>query len=113
MPKSGWMERGLMIAGHSVKVAVRRLDPDEAQRVAAEIAWFADAVFDGSVRPEWQQLLDRILTHDVAITLDENLFSRTDAAWDQLVRQAFETFVAANGLDGTIRTRLAVAPRFA
>jgi len=104
MPNPGWMECGLMIGGQPVRVAVRRLGPDEAQRVAAEIAWFADGLLEGSTCAGWQQLLDRILTQDVAITMDEELFHRADAAWDQLVCRAFETFVVANGLD--IRTRL-------
>ena len=95
-----------MISGQPVRVAVRRLGPDEAQRIAAEIAWFAESVLDGSTCAGWRQLLDRILTQDVTITMDVDLFGHTGAAWDQLVCRAFETFVVTNGLDRDIRTPL-------
>ena len=109
MPNPAWMECGLMIGGQPVRVAVRRLGPDEAQRVAAEIAWFADGVLEGSSCAGWQRFFDRILTEDVAITMDPDLFGHTSAAWDLLVCRAFETFVTANGLD--IRTPLRLKVR--
>jgi hypothetical protein len=106
---TSWIECAFDVAGRRVTVAVRRLGADERQRVAAEIAWFAD----GLVAPDrflraagWSELLERILTRDVAITLSEEAWPQSALVWDELVCRAFEVFVTANYLDALIRRHL-------
>jgi hypothetical protein len=87
-----------------VNVSVRRLSPDERQRIAAEVAWFAENLVTAHPQSErWGLLLDRILSQDVSITFDEARFSNTRHAWDQLICLTFQAFVTANSLDGSIR----------
>ena len=104
-----WIECGFTLAGQYVTVSVRRLGPEERQRVAAEIAWFAEGVMtEIHHREAWRTVCDRILSRDVTITLDEERLNGVEGAWDQLVCRAFEAFVTANELDGTIKRHLNV-----
>lgn len=108
-----WINCGFELEGQQINVAVRRLEPDERRRMAAEIAWFADGMLAAGTAPKpegWPDLLDRILSQDVTITLDEARFGEAEDVWDQLVCRVFEAFVTANHLDPTIRRHLASAP---
>jgi hypothetical protein len=108
---AGWINCGFILAGQSVNVSVRRLSADERQRMAAEIAWFAENLLTAHPQSErWSMLLDRILSQDVSITIDEARFSNTRRAWDQLICLTFQAFVTANNLDGSIRTHLSNQP---
>jgi hypothetical protein len=107
-----WIECGFDLSGQQVHVAVRRLGSDERLRMAAEIAWHADALttFD-AVRPEgWPDLLDRILTNDVAITCDEDLWAGSSLVRDEIVCRAFHAFVTANQLGPGITQHLSTRP---
>ena len=106
---ASWIECAFDVAGQRVNVAVRRLDADERQRVAAEIAWFAEGLVapDRFVRAAgWPELLERILRRDVAITLSEEAWPQSTLVWGELVCRAFEVFVTANYLDAPIRRHL-------
>ena len=99
------MTCGFTFDDQQVVVSVRRLTAGERQRVAAEIAWFAEGLLTATPQSEgWRTLIDRILSQDVAITLDEERMNTV--AWDQLICRVFETFVTANQLDGSIRDYL-------
>jgi hypothetical protein len=109
-----WIEYGFDLSGQQVHVAVRRLGSDERLRMAAEIAWFADALTAaGTVRPGWPDLLDRILSNDVAITCDEDLWEGSRQVQDEIVCRAFEAFVTANQLGPGITQHLLSRPAVA
>jgi hypothetical protein len=98
---STWLERSFDVDGRHVDVSVRRLADDERERMAAEIAWFAEGLLTSGVERAatgWPVLLQTILSRDVAITLDEDRPDRTDRFWHQVVCRAFEEFVRANHL---------------
>jgi hypothetical protein len=103
-----WIQCGFELGGQRVHVAVRRLGSGERVRLAAEIAWFADALTSREpVRPAgWPDVLDRILTNDVAITCHKNLWDGPDQVRDELVCRAFQAFVTANQLSPGIREHL-------
>jgi hypothetical protein len=84
---ASWIHSGFDLSGRHVHVAVRRLGSDERLRLAAEIAWFADALTGcaPATSAGWPDLLDRILTHDVAITCDEDLWTGCRQAQDEIV----------------------------
>lgn len=104
---SGWIDCGFLLSGQRVNVSVRRLCPEERQRVAAEIAWFAESLLAAIPQSEsWSKLFDRILSEDVSITLDEQAFSPAKQDWDQLICLTFEAFVKANELGGPIERHL-------
>jgi len=108
-----WIDCAFDVDGEHVRVAVRRLDADERRMMAAEIGWFAESLLAPSPAPRpsgWSELLERILTSDVAITVDDAMYGKSDQSWDELVCRAFEAFVCANGLDGPIRQYLRSAP---
>ena len=47
-----WIEGAFDLSGRQVHIAVRRLGLDERLRIAAEIAWYADALTAAdAVRP--------------------------------------------------------------
>src|SRR5262245_8140553 len=100
-----WIQCGFTIGDQQVQVSVRRLNPDQRRRVAAEIAWFAEGLLSTGrpCSPEWKTLLDRILTQDVAVTLDQERLGHGRDAWDQLVCRTFEAFLTANQLDRDIK----------
>ena len=105
--EASWIDCGFFLSGQRVNVSVRRLGPEERQRVAAEIAWFAENLLtDTPESPSWSMLLDRILSQDVSITLDEKTFSPAKRDWDRLICLTFEAFVNANELGGPIKRRL-------
>ena len=105
-----WIQCGVFVGDQRVDVSVRRLGPDERQRMAAEIAWFAENLLTANAQSDrWSVLLDRILSQDVSITLDEAQFSHSDRAWDQLICLTFQAFVTANKLGGPIRSQLSLA----
>jgi hypothetical protein len=110
-----WIECGFDLSGQQVHVSVRRLGSDERLRMAAEIAWYADALTAAEVaRPAgWPDLLDRILTNDVAITCDEHLWAGSRQVQDEIVCRAFQAFVTANQLGPGITQHLLSRPAFA
>ena len=102
-----WIDCGFHLSGQRVNVSVRRLSPDERQRVAAEIAWFADSLLAAVPQSEsWSTLLNRILSQDVSITLDEKTFGHSNRDWERLICLTFEVFVTANELGGQITRQL-------
>jgi len=103
-----WIECAFDLSGRQVHIAVRRLGLDERLRIAAEIAWYADALTAAdAVRPAgWPALLDRILTNDVAITCDEDVWAGSRHVQDEIVCRAFQAFVAANQLGPGITRHL-------
>ena len=104
---AGWIDCGFFLAGQRVTVSVRRLNPDERQRVAAEIAWFAESLLAATPQSErWSMLLNRILSEDVSITLDKAQFGHKKRDWDRLICLTFEAFVKANELNGSINRQL-------
>jgi hypothetical protein len=112
---SSWIECGFDLSGQPVHVAVRRLGSDERLRMAAEIAWHADALtaVDAARRAGWPDLLDRILTNDVAITCNEDLWEGSRQARDEIVCRAFQAFVIANQLGPGIAEHLSRRPAVA
>src|SRR5262249_8821046 len=92
-----WIECGFDLSGQQVHVAVGRLGSDERLRMASEIAWYADALtVNGALRATgWPDLLDRILTNDVAITCNEDLWASSRLVQDEIVCRAFQAFVTA------------------
>jgi hypothetical protein len=108
-----WIECGFVLDGRQVSVSVRRLSATERQRVAAEIAWFAEGLMTASPASEgWRTLFDRILSEDVAITLDEERMN-AEGVWDELVCCTFAAFLSANDLDASIKSCLRTAARSA
>ena len=95
-----WMYCTFDLCGHSVHVAVRRLDSDERVRLAAEIAWYAAGLIACEpFRPAgWPDLLDRIFTKDVTVSCSEDLWEGSRQIQDEIVCRAFEAFVTANQL---------------
>ena len=109
---ASWIQCGFLLGGQRISVSVRPLNPDERQRMAAEIAWFAENLLTANAQPErWSVFLDRILSEDVSITLDDTRFCNTRRAWDQLICLTFQAFVTANNLEGTIRNHLLGSPK--
>jgi hypothetical protein len=110
-----WIDCGFDLSGQQVHVAVRRLRSDERLRLAAEIAWYADALTAAeTVRPAgWPDLLDRILTNDVAITCNEDLWAGSRQVQDEIVCRAFQAFVTANQLGPGITQHLLSRPAVA
>jgi len=101
---AGWIDCGFFVAGQRVDVSVRRLSAGERQRVAAEIAWFAESLLMSTPQSKnWSALINRILSQDVSITLDESRFGHANRDWDQLICLTFEAFVTANELGGPIK----------
>jgi hypothetical protein len=103
-----WIECSFDLDGRHVGVSVRRLDDDERRRMAAEIAWFAQGVLSSLELKamEWPAFLQRILLHDVSITVDEEGLDLIAGFWDRALCRVFEAFVLANGLGPVVRTHL-------
>ena len=100
-PHGTWIECSFDIEGQHIGVSVRRLDDDERRRMAAEIAWFAEGLLTPGVdlgSTGWPALLDTILSHSVAITLDEDSADDAVDFWNQVICRTFEAFVRANRL---------------
>src|ERR1700676_905612 len=72
------IESSFEIDRHHVRVSVRRLDEYERERVAAEIAWFADVLSTPGVDADavgWMPFIQRLLD-DVDITVDDDVVDR-------------------------------------
>jgi hypothetical protein len=112
---AAWIDCGFDLSGQQVHVAVRRLGSDERLRMAAEIAWYADALtVNDALKPGgWPDLLDRILSNDVAITCDEALWAGSRQVQDEIVCRAFQAFVTANQLGPGITQHLLSRPAIA
>jgi hypothetical protein len=96
-----WTECSFHVQGRHVGVAVKRLEPDERQRMAAEIAWFAEGLLTPGVELSdtgWPAFLSEILAHCVSITLDEDRLDNADGFWQQVICRTFEAFAVANRL---------------
>ena len=108
-PDSGRIAASFAINGHPVAVSVQRLASDEAERIAASLAWFArlavlpDANLDVA---GWPQLLQRIMD-SVSLTVDDETQGRLDEWWTPLCSGALRAFVEVNQIDpAVIRHRL-------
>ncbi len=96
-----WTECSFDVEGRHVGVAVRRLDHDERQRMAAEIAWFAEGLLTPGVELSntgWPAFLSEVLSRCVAITLDEDRLEHADDFWQQVICRTFEAFAVTNHL---------------
>jgi hypothetical protein len=107
-PAEGWIECSFDVDGRQVGVSVRRLDDDERRRIAAEIAWFVQGILSRTELKamDWSAFLQRILSNDVSITVDEDGLDSITGFWDRVLCRVFETFVLANGLDPAVRMHL-------
>jgi len=102
-----WIESGFDLNGQHVGVSVRQLTADEYRRLAAEIAWFADELLVvQKTSPGWRPIIERILSHDVTVTMDERQLKGDPRVWDELNCRLFQTFVVVNRLDTAIRQHL-------
>jgi hypothetical protein len=79
-----------------------------------EMAWFAQGVLaragDVESAAGWASVLQQILTEHVAITVDEDAVDDLGSIWDQLVHQALEAFMRANGLNPVLKRYLCTKP---
>jgi hypothetical protein len=101
---TSWIQSSFELHGRRVSVSVRRLPDDERRRVAAQVAWFADAVLHGA-KPsaaEWPAFFQDILTNDVTITVEEDGIDAITGFWDHALCRIFQTYLRANQLDPAI-----------
>ena len=110
-----WMSCTFDLRGHQVHVAVRRLDEDERVRLAAEIAWYAAGLTacEPVRHAGWPDLLDRILTNDVAVSCSEDLWTASRQIQDEIVCRAFEAYITANQLGPALVQHLLRRPALA
>jgi hypothetical protein len=100
-PGGRWTECSFEVDGRRVGVSVKRLDHDERQRMAAEIAWFVEGLLTPGVElggTGWPALLGEILSRCVVITLDEEGLEDTDDFWNRVISRTFEAFAVTNQL---------------
>jgi len=100
-PSGTWAECSFEVEGRRVTVSVRRLVHDERQRMAAEIAWFAEGLLTPGVELKttgWSALLGEVLARHVAITVDEEGVDDADDFWNQVLCRTFEAFGVTNQL---------------
>jgi len=103
-----WIESSFEVEGQQIGVSVRRLGDDERQRMAAQLAWFAQGVTNG-IDPsamKWQEFFQTILDGDVAVTLDEAGVDQASGFWDEVLRRTFEVFIRANQLGPVVKMSL-------
>jgi hypothetical protein len=110
-PANDWIHCSFDLDGRHIDAAVRRFDEDERQRVAAEVAWFAESVLTGASAetPAWKEFLQWVMSSHVALTMNEEGLDPADQFWHRLFCRAFEMVLVANGLDPMI-TALLAAP---
>jgi hypothetical protein len=99
--RASWAACSFEVKGRRIGVSVKRLDHDERQRMAAEIAWFAEGLLTPGVELKttgWSALLGEILSRYVAITLDEEGLEDPTDFWNQVMCRAFEAFAVTNQL---------------
>jgi len=56
--------------------------------------------------PGWRPIIERILSRDVTVTIDERQLKGDPRVWDELICRLFQTFVVVNRLDTAIRQHL-------
>jgi hypothetical protein len=64
-----WVESGFDVSGRHVSISVKRLGDHEGERLAAEMAWFAQGLLTRDVDVQsvgWERVLQRILSEHVA-----------------------------------------------
>jgi hypothetical protein len=102
------VESSFEAGGHCVRVSVTPLGEAERERVAAEMAWFADLLSTPGVDVEatgWMPFLQRLLD-DVAITVDDHVVDQLQGIWDQVVWRALRAYIDANRLDPSLKRHL-------
>ncbi len=93
------LERSVEIEGHRVVMAVTVLPADERERMAASIAWFADAAMHQPAADAWHVFVDEVIGTHVSFTVDELRLVDLDAGWwTKAIRAATLAFVQINGL---------------
>jgi hypothetical protein len=103
-----WVDTSFDVDGHHVGVSVRRLEDPEAERIAAEMAWFAQRLLTG-VDIEgigWTTFLQQILSDSVDLTVAEDTLTQLESKWDLVVCRTLSVFVEANKLGPALRRYL-------
>jgi hypothetical protein len=112
-----WIESAFDAEGYRFRVSIRRLGDEERERIAAEMAWFADLLSATDVDVEaigWMPFLQRILRDDVAITVDDEVVGKLESMWNQVVWRTVRAYIDANHLDPSMKRHLGsarLAPR--
>jgi hypothetical protein len=105
----GWINSSFDLDGHRVVASVKRLHDDEAARLTAKLAWFASVVETPGAdldATEWPQLMQRILSDYVALTVDDETLERLEQLWTPLCSGAFRAFVEVNEIDPAVAKHL-------
>jgi hypothetical protein len=99
-PIDGWIKCSFEVQGRPVTASVRRFDQDERQRVSAEIAWFLESLAAGLELATigWPDFLERVVSPNVAVTVDEHGLEPAPHFWNQLFCRTFEALMLANDL---------------
>ena len=103
-----WVESLFDVAGVQVCASVKRLD-DETERVAAQLAWFGEALVRPDVNLEalgWTACLRRIMGEWVTLRVRDDQIRNLEATWDLVVLRVLEAFVRVNELDHALKKYL-------
>jgi hypothetical protein len=104
-----WIETSFDLDGHRIGVSVRRLRDDEAARLAASLAWFASVALTPGAdldATDWPQVLQRILSDYVSLTVDDETLARREELWTPLCLGALRSFVTVNQIDPAVARHL-------
>jgi hypothetical protein len=105
---AGRVESSFEADGHCVRVSIRRLGDEERERVAVEMAWFAELLSTPGVDAEasgWMVFLQRMLD-DVTITVDDHVVDSLQSMWNQVVWRTLRAYIDANHLDPSLTRHL-------
>lgn len=109
----GWIDASFELAGHRIDVAVKRLPRDEAVRLGASLAFFAQLAATPGVDLDtsgWPGVLQRIMGDYVALTLGDEALGHLEELWTPLCSGVLRTFAQVNEIDSSVTQQLVAGP---
>lgn len=113
--KPGWIESSFDLEGRRIGITVKRIPRDEAERLAATIAWFAHALTTPGHRDgasTWPALLQAVFKHDITMSMDPAVAEelKEPGFADVLCTAALREFIRLNEMSESIDRHLTVWP---
>lgn len=107
-----WVESSFQVNGREIGVSVRRLDEDEANRLAASLAWFGSSVLNAECAPHregWPAAMQYIFRHYIALTMEEQAVKdlEHETLSTAVCAAALSAFIRINELDASISRHIA------
>jgi hypothetical protein len=101
-----WVESSILVGNQPVGLSMQLLEPDECERAAAAIAWFAPQSLSDAAAADavtWRTFIETVIFQHVEFTVPEEKVEAFGLAWwNEATGRAMAEFVRTNHLEPAV-----------